>query len=360
MPAPTTWVNDPVLVSELRADQSNGVSFLSNRPSFSAYCTGTPVIASGAFHSVVLDTEQSDPWQGHSPLGTSPQNYYCQAPGWYLAEGYVPFQYAGGGETAFGAGLGVNTSGGLATSQGQLHVTASGVNPGVFAADLVQLLRTGSPGSSGSDFVQLQAFTTGTGLALDGSGTNFPRLSLRWAGTGAASSLGIPANASFPVPPSFVDEAWLNANVRDALLFLENPPMLRASHVPVAGDLPSGTWPSGSAVSTAVIALDNYSALAGPAWTAPQAGVHYICAQVGAALTSGTASYAAGVKVNSSVTWGQAVFSGTAGSDEVIASATGRFRLSAGDTVSLQGFQNSGGALTATANSRLVIAWESA
>ena len=266
MPAPTTWVNGPVLVSGLRADQSNGVSFLSNRPSFSGYCTGTPVIPSGAFTAVVLDTEQSDPWQGHSPLGSHPENYYCQAPGWYLAEAFVPWQYTGGTAKLFGAGIGVNTAGGLTTVQGQQHLTNSGVNPGTFGADLVQLLRTGEPGSSGSDYVQLQAFTTGTSLALDGSGTNFPRLSLRWAGTGAASSLGIPANASFPVPPAYVDEAWLNANVRDALKYLENPPLLRYS-ASGGGGLASGTWPSGTVIPLGTLGVDNRSAWSGSAWT---------------------------------------------------------------------------------------------
>lgn len=360
VPAPTTWANGPVLVSELRADQSNGVSFLSNRPSFSAYCTGTPVIASGGFRSVVLDTEQSDPWQGHSPLGTSPQNYYCQAPGWYLAEAFVPWQYVTASPAEFSAGIGVNTAGGLTTYQGQLQVTESGVNPGVFAADLVELLRTGAPDSSGSDYVQLQAYTSGSGISLDGASPNFPRLSLRWMGTGAASSLAIPGSASFPVPPAYVDAAWLNANIRDALKFLSNPPLFRATHTPSAGDLPSGTWPAGTVIPAGNVTVDNFSASTGTGWTAPAAGVHYICAQAGIGLPTGTAAVAAGVKINGTTTWGQAVFTESGATGQVIAAVAGRFRLAAGDTVSLAGFQNSGATQTSAATSKLVIAWESA
>lgn len=315
---------------------------------------------------MVLDTEQSDPWQGHSPLGSHPENYYCQAPGWYLAEAFVPWQYTGGTAKLFGAGIGVNTAGGLTTVQGQQHLTNSGVNPGTFGADLVQLLRTGEPGSSGSDYVQLQAFTTGTSLALDGSGTNFPRLSLRWAGTGAASSLGIPANASFPVPPAYVDEAWLNANVRDALKYLENPPLLRYS-ASGGGGLASGTWPSGTVIPLGTLGVDNRSAWSGSAWTCPEPGVHYIYAQSGvAASTLAAGAYATGITINGTTTWGSAAFAPQAGSSglDVFTGASGRFRLSAGDTVSLSGFQNSGGSLTLAFGAgdgiRLVIAWESA
>jgi hypothetical protein len=42
-----------------------------------------------------------------------------------------------------------------------------------------------------------------------------------------------------------------------------------------------------------------------------------------------------------------------------VSSLTGRFRCYAGQTVALYGFQNSGGALTIRATSRLILAWES-
>jgi hypothetical protein len=365
VPVPSTYANDPVTTLQLRDDMTNGVSFLANRPNFGAYCTGTPLIPASAWTPVVLDTEQSDPWNGHAVLTGSvdvPQNYYCQAAGWYLGEGYVPWVYTGATNYAFSAGLGVSTAGGLTTYQGQQHITSAGLSPGVFAADLFQMTRTGVPGSSGSDYVQLQAWTNASGGAdLDASTANYPRLSVRWAGTGNLSVLGVPANAAFPVPPVFVDNTWLNTNIRDTLKFLINPPMIRYT-TPSVSALVATTWPAGTPITLTGETLDNQSAYSTSTglFTAPAAGVYYIIAQVAVAVTS-TASashFAAGIAVNGGTTWGNAVYIPAGVTGTVIATATGRFRMSAGGTAGLVGF-NDLASLTFQTPTKFIAVWES-
>ena len=359
VPDPTTYANGPLLVSELRSDVTNGVSFLASRPSFSATCTGTPVITQGTLTPIVLDTETWDTWSGHSPLGSSPQSYYCQAPGWYLAEGFVPWAYTGGTQYSFGAAIGVRQSGTITSLLGEQHLSASGQNPGAFAADLVHMAGTGVPGAAGADYVQLQAITTAPGgISLQGASPNYPTLSVRWMGAGSASSLGVPANAAFPVPPAAVGTAWLNANVSDALTFLTSPPMLRYSYAPGAQVIAPGTWPSATTVTLNSKGLDNYAAYDGTTWTAPAGGVHYIYAQVGLISSSGQpGTYAAGVTISGTTTWGQAAYA-AAGAGTVVTALCDRFRLVAGDTVSLAGFQASGASHAVQAATRLVIAWE--
>ena len=360
VPNPGTYTNTPVLVSSLRDDVTNGVTFLANRPAFSAYCTGNPSISASKFTPVVLDTEFFDTWAGHAPLGTHPQNYYCQAAGWYLAEGFVPWNYTGSSLVAFAAAIGVATVSGTAISEGQAQVIATGVNPGMFAADLVQLTRTGVPDSSGSDYLQLMAFTDHSSFTLQGTMPTLPTLSARWAGSGAASTLPVPGNGSFPVPPSFVDQAWLNTNIRDAVSFLSNPPMLRYAYVPGSQTIASGTWATATKISLNTASLDNYSAWSAGNndWVAPVAGVHYVYGQVAYPSSSG-ASYAAGVTVNGTTTWGQSYINGATTSGTIICSMAEHFRFSAGDTVSLAGFQNAGSALSLRVQTRLCILWES-
>lgn len=363
VPAASTYVNGPVLTSELRSDVTNGVTFLANRPVFSANCTGTPNISAGT-QALVLDTENFDSWAGHQPLGGSPQNYYCQSPGWYLAEGYVPWVYTGSTQFAFGASLGVNTVAGLNPSYGQQHYTNSGQTPGVFVADLVHLNRAGPAGSAGVDYVQLQASTTrgAPGVNVAGSSPNVPVLTARWVSAGTASSLGVPANASFPAPPTAVDATWLNTNIRDTVNFLTNPPVLQYSYVPGSNTLAVGTWPTATKLSLNTLGVDNFSgwSAANNQWTAPVAGVYYIYAQMGITASPGQpGTYAAGVTINGSTTWGDAIFANAAPGATVITSMTQRFRLSQGDVLSLAGFQGSSTGHALQPGTRLVVAWES-
>ena len=354
-------MNGPLVTSELTDDVSNGVDFLANRPAFSAYSTGAASLSAGGTASIILDTEYFDSWSGHQSLGTAsayPQRYFCQAPGWYIAEGFVPFNYTGTVSTVFAASLGVTTGGTFASRQGQMQVVAAGETPGPAVADLIQMTRSGPVGSASTDYVQLQALTSGSGISLQGG--PYPTLSVRWQCTGSASALPVPSNGTFPVPPSYLGTAWANENIRDTVGFLANPPALRVSYTPGSQQLSSGTWSNGSTISLNTVSLDNYSAFSASTslWTAPCAGIHYIIGQVATLInTVNSGNYAAGISVSGTQYWGDSVYIphvvGT-----VVTSSAGRYRLNQGDTVALIGFTGASGAVNVLAATRLVVAFE--
>jgi hypothetical protein len=174
VPAASTYVNGPLRAGELRGDVANGVLFLANRPVFTGQCTSGPSITGTAV--VPLDTGVYDNWLGHSPLSANPERYWCQVPGWYVAEGYIPWSYTGPVTQAFTTSLVTGVVGGPFTLNGQQHWTNSGVNPGTFGADLFQCTRTGAIGALGVDYIEMQAGTTGTSIPLlasaSGTGTS--------------------------------------------------------------------------------------------------------------------------------------------------------------------------------------------
>ena len=71
VPAPSTYVNGPVTASELTADMTNGVTFLSNRPVFSAYNSEGPAILTSAATTGTATTATSVPASTHVPPATS-------------------------------------------------------------------------------------------------------------------------------------------------------------------------------------------------------------------------------------------------------------------------------------------------
>lgn len=352
----STYTNTPVKVSELRADQTNGVLFLSNRPQFTGQGTTGALIGAGTFTAIILD-DLNDSWQGHSPLGNNPANYYCQAAGWYVAEAFVPWSYTSATPQLFGAAIGVSQGGTFSVSLGQLHIGGSGQNPGMFAADLVQLSGTGPVGSANVDYVQALAYTSGTTIALQSASPNIAQLAVRWVGNGTASSLSIPANGSFPVPPSFVDQVWLNTNISNAISYLADPPMLR---VPFTGtqNLTVGVFPTGSTINLSTPTLDNFSGWSGNAWTVPRAGVHYVYGQVAMISSAGSpGTYGAGIAQNGTVTWGQVIY-GAAFSGTVSVGICDQFRFAQGDQVALVGFNGSAAGHQIQSASRLVCVWQ--
>jgi hypothetical protein len=359
VPAPSAWANGPMTTSQLR-DQTNGVTFLANRPAAYAQGEGVGIIGSG-FQLVILPFPVFDTWGG---LGTliEPYLYYCQAPGWYLFEGYVPLAYTGPTEYEFGAAVGVTVAGTTTYYTGQLHSLASGVGPGVFVSELAQMVNTGAPGGTG-DFAQLFAILPAIGGTLVSSGPVVPGLTARWVSSGSASSLSVPSPGTAPTPPNYVTTTWLNTNIRDTLNFLTNPPVFRYSYAPGSQSLASGTWPNASTISLNTATVDNFSGWnsGGNYWAAPAPGVHYVSAQVCYnQIASSAMVCAAGVSVNGTVSWGQAVRSSSALSGSIVAGMVQRFRLNQGDHVALAGFVSAGsGTATIGGATKLAIAWES-
>lgn len=364
VPSPSVYADGPLGVRELRDDLTNGITFLANAPSFSAYSTGGEQLTGGTWNSVTMNTESWDTWGGYAG-SLDPQAYYCQAAGWYVAEAYMPFSYTGTTSAqSFGAGL-AWTTGGTASgnTSGQFVAADFGNDPELFAADLIQMTQTGLPGSASTDYVQGIAYTDGSAISLQAASPNYPRLSVRWAGTGSASSLAVPSNPAWPVPPSYLTAAFMNANISDALSFLANPPLLRYSYGGTTQTLASMAWANYGTITLNSAWVDNYSGWSGSYYSAPVPGLYYAVATVAlkASNSDGQFSFGAGVSVGGTVTWGNVTTTAAVPSSKtVVAQAAMRLRLGAGDEVALIGFQESGNTLDVGGFSRLVLAWESA
>lgn len=372
VPNPSTWAAGPILVPSLRADVTNAVSFFANRPSFLGWCTSGPAVPTGGSGSLVtLDTEAYDTWQGHDPLGAQPGWWYCRAPGWYLAEGYVPWSYNTATTVSFTTSLATGTSGGSpAITTGEIHPTNDTRTPGPMAADLVKLTNAWAPGTtlpaSGVDYIALYARqNSGGNLNLVTVATQYPRLSLRWAcALSGTAGLAVPSNPAWPVSPAYITSAgYLNPAIRDTIRYLAYPPVFRAFYNAGTANLGSQTFPAGTKLALDTVSVDTYSAwsAANNYWVVPAGcgGVYCCIAQVHVASQSSAGSLAAGFSVNGGTTiWGKSARSPSNSSGFAV-STVKRLRLNAGDTVALMGSQSNGSALGINNGTRLVCAWES-
>jgi hypothetical protein len=379
IPAPVTWTaGELVRAGRLRGDISDAVALLSRPPMFAGQQTATAQsISNSTTVAVTIDTELADPWNGHQ-ISADPSQYFAMLPGWYLAEASLPLNYSGG-TGAVTAEIGGVQNGGSATFfGGQRAPNNSGRTTVVTTAKLMQMVNTGTFGSG--DYIQAGLFqSSGSSQPLDNVTSptvKSPWLGIRWlaALTGTAG-LAVPANPAWPVPPSLVTAAFMNANVRDAVRFLIYRPILEEfqstpQNLASQASLPTTT---GTTITLgAGLVVDNYTAWNSgtSVWTAPVAGVYYAYGQAGITAAAGGVALAAGLTVTSAN-----YNSGTAqtiwgGTQAVIASQVNcanvrrRLRLNAGDTIKLAGFYNDSGAAAATMNtsgawlSRLITVWE--
>ena len=376
VPSPATWVDGgPLLTTALRDDVTNAVLFLANRPAFTGYCTSAPSIP-GTFANtaVTLDTEVIDTWGQHWPLGSYPQYYFVPVEGYYLAEGYVPFAYNSTSEATFTAGIQSGNISNVTTYIGEMHPNASSRNPGVIVSDIITMSNPGAVDASGVSVLGLACSqNSGAGVSLDGSGatTLLPRLSVRWvcSVTGTAP-LPVPGNPSWPVPPAYIDQSWLNPNVRDTINFLIYPPLLRYTYRAGTYQLPTGTFPVGNPVPLDTLTNDNYSGWSqsanggGGAYVVPANGVYYCHGMVVYGPSSSPGNYWVGFSINGNqAQWCKGVQAEATGAGVSIA-AVKRLRLTAGQTVTLMGAQSTGSKLQIVGSgqpvTKLIMLWESA
>ncbi len=366
VPNPATWVPGPVLVPSLRDDVSNAVGFLSGPPLFQGYNSTSLSIPTGANSAITLDSEVIDTWGGHT---SGASNYYCQAPGWHIVNVGTQFAYTSATVHNFTASVGASYGSGLTIFQGEQVGGGSTQDPGPCAVELVPLANVGT------DYVQASCRQdTGGAVSLAGD----PYLAVRWvASLGGAVALPVPANASWPVPPSYVTSAFLNANIRDTINFLTLPPIFRGYYAGSGNTIGSGTWPavtgiildttSGSSTTAGGDSIDNYSGwnAAGNYWAAPVAGVYSCYGQLSLAATANAYQVAVGFNINGTAQWLKQFYQ-PASTVPRSALACRKLRLSAGDQVKLIGFQNSGGTLsvigsgTSACFTKLIIVWEAA
>lgn len=369
LPAPRTWSpQDLVTVPRLRADVSDAVALLAQRPmALLQSTTGYTVPGGGGV--VPMDAELYDPWNGHledvSPsFAGLAANYWCQFPGWYLCDCRMPWIYNSTTPNSFLAGWnGISNGSGYGPFYGAVTIDASGQGTTSRAVDLIPQYVSGPPNGSG-DLIQPYASAGNSGtISLNSSAVNLPTASIRWVCslTGTAG-LPVPPLATCPTP---ITSAWLNSNVRDTIRFLTYPPACKMYFNPGSASLPNSTLTTPQVITLNTTAVDNYSGAttgASAKYTAPVSGRYLLAGQYTLGASSTTTWYACGLLVNgATLYWGDIIrFAGSplaAG-----AGVTRRLRLSAGDYVQLVGAQASGGSIayntTPAAQTRLIALWE--
>jgi hypothetical protein len=369
IPAPRTWApGDDVLAPQMRADVSDAVAFLVSRPFFAGQNTGQTFGTGGPFN-LGLNIELDDPWNAHDFTGTVANSLssqiWCQAPGWYLAHVYLPYNYTGSTQYQFAAGLTWTNNGVTQTPvNGGLLLCGSTHGPVAKCTDLIPQTVAGPIGGSGDWIGTVSSQNTGGNVQFAYSSTLAATTTTRWvcALTGT-QPLPVPPLATVPSP---LTSAWMNANVRDTINFLIYPPVckvtLTGSHT-----LASSTFPAGNYVPFNSVTFDNYGGFttgSTAVYTAPVAGRYYVYGQFNLAAASSTALYGAGIIVNGGTTqWGDVIYK-TSDSYGGGATVGKQIRLNAGDTVGLVSTQNSGSTIsfnTAAANqTRFIVCWEGA
>lgn len=363
VPAPRTWSpGDLILAPRLRADVSDAVAFLTQRPFFAGQNTLAPSWPNSANNALPLNAELTDFWNMHSTTQNSSQ-LYCQAPGWYLCRAAVPFAYTTATQQQFACGFTPHTGGVTGTNTLGVMVQGSGHNPMPVCCDLIQQTVTGGIGGGG-DYIQPTAFqASGGAINLISTATVQPNVSARWVCANSGTQpLPIPPLATAPSP---ITSAWLNANVRDTINFLIYPPIVRAVYAPGASTLANSAWPAGSTVPLNAETVDNYGAFNTGTFTftAPVAGIYYCYGQFCLGASAAFGSIGAGFSVGGGTTqWGDSPFTNSVGGAG--ATVTKRLRLTAGQTVQFMATQNSGGAVaystSANNQTRAIFVWEGA
>jgi hypothetical protein len=361
LPNPRTWAAaDLVTVPRLRADVTNAVAFLSQRPYFIGQCSTGPSTASATDTPLPLDTELTDAWNAHvGPPAATPGAFWGPVPGWYLVDVRAPFAFTSTTAAPFMAGVqGVAGGSAFGPVHGALTVNGSGSQTIVpRCVDLVSQLQTGAPNAS-TDYIQPTARQdSGGSVSLQNLAYDMPAVSIRWvcSATGSAP-IAVPPLTAVPTP---ITAAWLNANVRDTIKFLIFPPVCKA--VATSGSVANSSLASPQGISPASVTFDNWAGFSAGKYTAPVAGRYLVAGQVNFASSSTTAMYACGVTAGGVTYWGGAVrFTGSSLAGG--ASVTKRVRLTAGQTVQLVAAQSTGGSLslngTAANQTRLIVVWE--
>jgi hypothetical protein len=370
LPAPVTWTTGMGLkATRLRADVSDAVALLTNRPVFIGQNTSGSSWASGSSFNLGMNAEISDTWNGHSTT-SSDSSYWCQFAGWYLCRLAVPFNYVTATTNGFAAGL-IVTTGGVSAGNvnGSLLLFGNGrQGPAPKTVDLLEMTRTGAIGGSGDSigFTALQE--TGSSITLGSSSTLLPYVSIRWvAATAGTTSLPVPVNAAWPVPPSYITSAFMNTNVRDTINFLIYPPICKAYYAPGSLSLPSQAFPAATPLNLNATSVDNYGGYttgASGGYTAPVAGNYFCYGQFTLINNTSSTGYCCGLRVNSgTVQWGDSIFKGsdTSGGGAQVGK---RLRLNAGDFVQVMACQGTGASIPYSTNTsyqtRAIFVWEGA
>ena len=361
LPSPRTWAADDLItVPRLRADVTNAIAFLAQKPLFIGQNNAGSAWGAGADNSLPMPVELTDAWNAHvasTVAGSNNAQVWAQVPGWYLARAVIPVTYASATDSQFYAGFTWVAGGVTQTALRGPAYVSSNLNIGVQVTDLIQQVNTGPVGGSG-DWIAPTLYA-GQAASLTATAGYWPLASVRWVCASPTVPVAVPPLTAVPSP---ITSAWMNANVRDTIRFLCGPPICRAV-LTGSPTMANSSLTSPATVPVNSVTVDNFSGFSTSAfaYTAPVAGRYFVYGQHNLAAATGTFSVAAGVSWNGTPQWGDMTeFSSSSGFGSG-ASFTRRMRLAAGDTIKLIGAQTSGSsvAYASGANqSRLIVVWE--
>lgn len=416
---------NPVETELLRGGPGNAALLLAYKPTFSGYQLTTGQSVGTGPTSVTLDTELADAWDGHTPgqatyripfdgwyltefsteytapaattdvvcgiqtstlgasinrdggrgcgNGSSPVGV-CAAE---LAQGF-----AANGDTISGYGFASVSTAITAGSNGgarfKTEWVANNDAPTVVASPVAAALWPPGAGTTITNAGGIAAGATSmtvasaTGMVIGGTlGLDYLNGAQTAAGAEkvtitsiAGLTIGISATAyshaqTAPVAVP-LSAAWMNQQVRDAISFLTYPPIANLNTSGTAGTLATGG--TGIAITFTTAAVDNFTGWNGTnAYTFPVGGVYYVFGQVYLAQHA-TFEAAAGLSYNGGAAmWGTTQRNTSATSNFLCATVRRHLRVTAGSTVKLMGYQNSGSALalegSGQAFCKLIVVW---
>lgn len=203
VPVPRTWYAlMPVKANYLRADAAQAAALLTAPPVFLGQQAASPqTVANSTDTPVSIDTEFYDNAGGHLDT-TSPANYYCMLPGWYLCQGTAAVAYTGGaGATVAGIALSVAGAaittwyGGRGPNSG---TTGQRMQPS--AAKLVEMVNTSR---ATGDYVNLViSQNSGASQTMAVATSRNPWLQAQWVAAASANPSSLPVPANDPWAPS--------------------------------------------------------------------------------------------------------------------------------------------------------------
>lgn len=368
--------------NDLNEQLSAAVSFLAAKPAFKGAQLTAQSIPNNTLTSVTLDTELADAWNMHSNSGDTSQVVVpTGCDGIWLVQGAVPYAAPNTTGTYGAAWASYNGTGIPGQRVGLGATTGTVYEPGVVdliaasAGDYFQLEAWQVSGVAANTAINTASSSVPTG-SVPFTDAYYPYLNCRWAAANNSVPSGVmqvpylqgdgtwsanqPLTLTAPNPATWTNLAeatssQLNNDILKSVLFLANVPFMRA----VASGSPAAiTSSSTSQVTGLGVSLDNWGTFASNTWTCPLSGLY---------LVSGLVGFPQQASAYSDVCYIHATISGVAanypGSGSfgvnVASSATRVLRFSAGDTVQLYAFQNSGSTITPQTgtSTRLITLW---
>lgn len=333
--------NNQVYASDLNSQLSQAIQFLVSPPAFQGQQATAQLIPNSSNTNVILDNPTFDNYLGQNDSTFTKYIIPARCGGIWLANGVVV--YGGSSGANFDAFLNVNNT----AVAGCIYADRNTVSLPV--ADLVSM----APGQFLCLLTNQSAgFSVNTAVATH----NFSYLNLRWVANASGTAGLTPPNPATWTPGEICTATNFNAEIYNAVSFLSYVPFFRAQQN-TPQTIPATT---STAMTGMVATLDNYSSFASNTWTCQVAGTYLVGFQGG--FTNTTAADYAATLITSIGGVNATYWSGKVASNaSTIIGGMKTLRFSAGDTVKLGGWQDSGGSLgtETNGNTRFFTLWMS-